>query len=404
MGGVDVHHVNLHTKKDLLSEYHNITLEQVKAFSGWFMGRDNSALKLSTDMVIRALDPDVGGNLGLVNVRKIRLCQLSRALHFMFKNAILRSSYTSFMPTDFTYSDEATGRSIVCGLILLKLSLDIMKPQVVVDHRVKETEMEGLTLAACGNNIRTYLTQIQERRIELDTLRKDSYDMQRFMTLLFEALEESSCEDFLTDVKYQKLEWIRHPLTFNMAQMIIDLTALYNNYVVSKVWDRPKKNAQDKKILALTTALEKVTRDLSNKGSSGTTKPTKQGSTPGGASQSTTTTNVWRFVKKGGHATDSKGVKYVWCQHHGTKNENGICAGMYMPAPHDHAAWLKNRQKKREAFREKLKARKEAKKRAAAEADAGKTQERPQKKLALSKALKSVLATNAMFSDGKQTT
>ena len=109
-------------------------------------------------MVIRALDPDVGGNLGLVNVRKIRLCQLSRALHFMFKNAILRSSYTSFMPTDFTYSDEATGRSIVCGLILLKLSLDIMKPQVVVDHRVKETEMEGLTLAACGNNIRTYLT------------------------------------------------------------------------------------------------------------------------------------------------------------------------------------------------------------------------------------------------------
>ena len=77
---------------------------------------------------------------------------------------------------------------------------------------------------------------------------------------------------------------------------------------------------------------------------------------------------------------------------------------MYMPAPHDHAAWLKNRQKKREAFREKLKARKEAKKRAAAEADAGNTQERPQKKLALSKALKSVLATNAMFSDGKQTT
>ena len=53
----------------------------------------------------------------------------------------------------------------------MKLLLEVIKPQVVVDHRVKEAEMEVLTLASYLNNIRTYLMPMQERRIELDTLR-----------------------------------------------------------------------------------------------------------------------------------------------------------------------------------------------------------------------------------------
>ena len=48
-----------------------------------------------------------------------------------------------------------------------------------------------------------------------------------------------------------------------------------------------------------------------------------------------------------------------------------------------------------------MKARKEAKKRSAAEASAEKEQESPNKRLALSKALRTALATNAMVSDGE---
>ena len=90
----------------------------------------------------------------------------------------------------------------------MKLLLEVIKPQVVVDHRVKEAALEVLTPASYLNNIRTYLMPMQERKIELDTLRKDGvkYDMHCFTTLLFDALLKTKCPDFLADIKSKKSE------------------------------------------------------------------------------------------------------------------------------------------------------------------------------------------------------
>ena len=59
-------------------------------------------------------------------------------MHFILKNNVSRTSYTSFQPNKekFVYKDEMSGRAITCGLILFKMSLDVMKPQLVIDHRV----------------------------------------------------------------------------------------------------------------------------------------------------------------------------------------------------------------------------------------------------------------------------
>ena len=117
-------------KQNILVDLHAVELKHVQAFSGWFMGGENQGLAKSTDMIIKAIDPNKVGNLGLVNRRKIRLRRLSIAVHFIIKNHIKRSSYNSFQPDKavFEYTEEVSGRKIVCGLILLKLLLIVMKP------------------------------------------------------------------------------------------------------------------------------------------------------------------------------------------------------------------------------------------------------------------------------------
>ena len=54
------------------------------------------------------------------------------------------------------------------------MAMTVMKPQLVVDHQGKERELEELTLEKTGNDVRTYLTKMQEKRNEIDALRKNN--------------------------------------------------------------------------------------------------------------------------------------------------------------------------------------------------------------------------------------
>ena len=65
--GIDYHNAILGNLKNLLKDIHALTTYHVRAYSGWYMGDENSTLTASTDMVIKAIDPNAAGNLGLVN-------------------------------------------------------------------------------------------------------------------------------------------------------------------------------------------------------------------------------------------------------------------------------------------------------------------------------------------------
>eukprot|EP00957_Ditylum_brightwellii_P131065 9997373-Ditylum_brightwellii.AAC.1 len=126
-------------------------------------------------MKIHAIDPNKTRNQGLVNCHKIRLHRLSGALHFIAKNHLKRASNNSFYPCkdSFLYKDEATGHEHVCGVIFLKMMIEVMKPHLMVDHQAKETELENMTVALFGNNLRTLLTTMQEKHNKIDALQKD---------------------------------------------------------------------------------------------------------------------------------------------------------------------------------------------------------------------------------------
>ena len=73
---------------NILTSYHHMSLDQVRAFSGWFMVDEMSSLTKSSDMNINAIDPNKAGNLGRVNRYKIHLKQISGALHFILNNHV----------------------------------------------------------------------------------------------------------------------------------------------------------------------------------------------------------------------------------------------------------------------------------------------------------------------------
>ena len=125
------------------------------------METEGQYLTTSTDMIIKAIDPNKTGNQGLINRRKIQICRFLGALHFILKNHITRTSYTLFQPQmDICmYTEDVTSCTIVCGMILLKISMTTMNPQLVINHREKDMDLENLSLAlrsrACGHCFHT---------------------------------------------------------------------------------------------------------------------------------------------------------------------------------------------------------------------------------------------------------
>ena len=65
-----------------------------------------------------------------------------------------RTSYISFQPYNkqFMSTDEVTDRRIAWGVILIKMSLYVIIPQLAIDHQAKERHQEDLTLKAFQNN------------------------------------------------------------------------------------------------------------------------------------------------------------------------------------------------------------------------------------------------------------
>ena len=132
IAGVDHFNADLGDLVDILREPHNVPVDDVRKFSGWIFGGEGSTLTIpdENDMVVRAIDPNKPGNLGLVNRRKILMRQYSGILDMIFKNHLKRTSYNllNLRSNLFTYTNEVTRRQVSCGLIKLKMIFETVSP------------------------------------------------------------------------------------------------------------------------------------------------------------------------------------------------------------------------------------------------------------------------------------
>ena len=65
--GIDRCNADLNDDKDLLNQFYQVTIDQVRTSSGWFMGYKLFSITTYTDINVKAIDPNVARNLGLVN-------------------------------------------------------------------------------------------------------------------------------------------------------------------------------------------------------------------------------------------------------------------------------------------------------------------------------------------------
>ena len=127
---------NLGNFVSFLNKIHQVNLDDVRNFEGWYFGGPKSTLAISDNMKIKPLNPNAIRKLGLVNRKKIQLRQHSVIFHHIFQNAVSRSSYKYFFPDKkiYTYTEVVTGREIIGVLMLLTLMYAVIKPQLPVYH------------------------------------------------------------------------------------------------------------------------------------------------------------------------------------------------------------------------------------------------------------------------------
>ena len=104
IGGKDYANSNLGNFVSFLDKIHQVNLDDVRNFEGWYFGGPNSKLAVSANMKIEPLNPNAIGNLVLANRQKIQLRQHIVIFHHLFKNAVSRSSYNSFFPDKNIYT------------------------------------------------------------------------------------------------------------------------------------------------------------------------------------------------------------------------------------------------------------------------------------------------------------
>ena len=246
-----------------------------------------------------------------VNRHKILLCQYSEMLNTFLKTHLQRMSFTSLNPKSnmYEYKDKVSRRRITCRLVKLKLAFEVINPQLVVDHAIKEQELEDLTITKCGNNVHMYLTTIQEKRNEINANLPDSeeYPNSSFHTNMFTQLEKYTCNDFLTNVKDTKSRWIKSPDTFDQATEIGDLIKLYTNYSLTGTW--MKSNGKDAKIITMANKLYKEKLKNSRPNDRSNRPGKKSRVNPRQLSSKRTPLDPWRFAFDGKTKTVS-GVKY----------------------------------------------------------------------------------------------
>jgi len=345
-GGQPRYSADLGDSKNLLEEYKHITIEQVMAFTSWFMGDEAQALAVRApdDMKMRYLDVTAAGNSSLVARFKQELRTVSCLIWHTIKNHFSASAYKALLvrKKDFAYECTESSEVTYDGFTLLRMIFDIVKPSVIVDVNDLQRKMEKITLLSAGNNFQTLCTTLEGIQQEINAEKGDDYCKDDAMLMqLFRAAETTTNEGFAFDVRQAKVAWMTGKIK-DKTSIINDLCAIYRNMVADESWN--KVSSADSKIIALTTQVKDLKKQLEAKPAAVT--PPKPNKKKAGAASNKEVGKNWRYTKVGDTLKcPETGKMLKWCPHHGD--------GCYMPSDHNHQDWLEKRKKKRADYEDR---------------------------------------------------
>ena len=343
-GGRPTYMASLGDFKNLIEDFNHLTIDQVMAFTSWFMGDIGQALVVrpANDMKMRWLDVNAPGNNGLVSCFKQECRTVSYVLWHTIKNHLSSPSYKSLLvrKKDFAYECTETGDVYYDGYTLLRMIFTVVKPDVIVDIKDLQTKMEKMTILSAGNDFHKLSTAMEELQQEINAEKgEDFLKDDKLLSELFRAAEATTNEAFNLFVRIAKTNWITGKIR-DKHVIVNDLNVIYRNMVAEGSWKNV--SSVDSKIIALTTELKQLKKKYAE---SNTSKFNGKGGGKAGQSKKEEGKN-WRYTKVGDTTTcPETGATLKWCPHHGK--------GAYMPSDHNHAEWVEKKKKRQVEYEEK---------------------------------------------------
>ena len=224
---------------------------------------------------------------------------------------------------------------------MLKILIDIVKPSLKVGLKEFKDIINKATVKAYNNHPLEMLDAMENTYEEITINHQSTYD--QYMDDLFKALKTFQNRIFVDYVMRLEDEWETDPDEDSPTKIDLFIQTVctkYNNMKSCNKWD--VVDPSDAQILALSTQLQEVqqqlleaqTKNLQAVTSAHMTKANVTTSKPP-AKKGNFDTRRTKFV---GQHTVIDGVAYDWCNK-GHKS-SASPDGMYMPAGHDHYAWL----------------------------------------------------------------
>ena len=218
IGNKEIYSADLRDFKNLIEDFQHISLEQVMAYTSWFMSNESQlmALRAPMAMTMQYLDVNALGKSGLVTCFKQECHTVFCLVWHTIKNHLTTTSYHALLvcKRDFAYECTETGGIISEGYTLLQMIYTVMKPNLVIDVKDLQLMMEKMTFLTADNNFHTLSTSLEELQQEINAEKGEEFCKDdKLLTEIFCAAETTTNELFAIKVSLAKTAWVTRKMT-----------------------------------------------------------------------------------------------------------------------------------------------------------------------------------------------
>ena len=352
VGQIEVASFDVSNFSHMLTARHELARVNVSDWSQWIHGPvDCSLTRLASNPRIEStLDLDASDdNVKKVANHKHQQRIKSQMAHDFIRAILTEASYKSLLSDKsfVEYEKELDGSKFYCGLSLLWLVLEAVKPAAVVDAKELEKVIEGTTLLGhYKDDVRAYISCMRGALTEIRKKHgQDAYGDRRYTEYLMGQLKKSQLGVFRRWVEIEWTKFITNRSTFDVLNFETDATEIWVGHTHEDDTNAPA--TEESKKLALLTqqnkTLQKKVKALTDSDAGKSNDKDRDGNNSDLVVEGI---ERWRTIKKG-NTYRKDGKLFEWCDKH--KHHTGAYSGLYMRCNngdhHDHELWLRKRKK-----------------------------------------------------------
>jgi hypothetical protein len=335
--------------KHLLDNQQDVTVDMMEFHAAWMYGTFNHDLSGWETMdpkppkIIKELNLNLDPNDPTHDVE--RVASLSKFQHRIVSQVISKTIElhlsddalkTLMVDADkFKWTDETTQTVVYNGFMMLFMILRVVSPVVMVDASNLRAKLESLHLKQFRFNVVSLVAAAQDLRQKI-TAKGEACDDNTFYTAVFKALQTGNCTLYNNRVSNDQLSWKMKCSGFTVpAEILQQFIQLYNTFVTEGTWGKTD-DTTDPHVVALTSDVKSLKTQVA-KQEEIIKKKVNFTKTTGSEKEKK---GPWRTNKVGDkikHPDTGEDMK--WCPNHGK-------TGCYMPADHNHDAWVKEKEAK----------------------------------------------------------